>query len=43
MADKIGGYNLAVLTAQARPEDEKEEVDDGHLPPDEYNCSVFRL
>ncbi len=43
MAGKVGGYNLAVLGAQAGPEDPEEEIEEGHLPLDEYNYSVFRL
>ena len=43
MAGKLGGYNLAVLSAQAGPEDPDEEIEDGHLPLDEYNYSVLRL
>ena len=43
MAGKLGRYNLAVLSAQAGPEDPDEEIEEGHLPLDEYNYSVFRL
>ncbi len=43
MAGNLGGYNLAVLSAQAGPEDPDEEIEEGHLPLDEYNYSVFRL
>ena len=43
MAGKLGGYNLAVLSAQAGPEDPDEEIEEGRLPLDEYNYSVFRL
>lgn len=43
MAGKLGGYNLAFLSAQAGPEDPEEEIEEGHLPLDEYNYSVFRL
>ena len=43
MAGKLGGYNLAVLSAQAGPEDPDEEIEAGRLPLDEYNYSVFRL
>ena len=43
MAGKLGGYNIAVLSAQAGPEDPDEEIEEGHLPLDEYNYSVFRL
>lgn len=43
MAGKLGGYNIAVLSAQAGPEDPDEEIEKGHLPLGEYNYSVFRL
>lgn len=43
MAGKLGGYNIAVLSAQAGPEDPDEEIEEGHLPLGEYNYSVFRL
>ena len=43
MAGKVGGYNIAVLSAQAGPEDPDEEIEEGHLPLDDYNYSVFRL
>ena len=43
MAGKLGGYNLAVLSAQAGPEDPDEEIEEGRLPLAEYNYSVFRL
>ena len=43
MAGKVGGYNLAALSAQAGPEYPDEEIEEGHLPLDEYNYSVFRL
>ena len=43
MAGKLGGYNLAALSAQAGPEDPDEEIEEGRLPLDEYNYSVFRL
>ena len=43
MAGKLGGYNLAALSAQAGPEYPDEEIEEGHLPLDEYNYSVFRL
>ncbi len=43
MAGKLGGYNLAVLSAQAGPEDPDEEIEERRLPLGEYNYSVFRL
>ena len=43
MAGKLGGYNLAVLSAQAGPEDPNEEIEEGNLPLGEYNYSVFRV
>ena len=43
MAGKLGGYSVAVLSAQAGPENPDEEIEEGHLPLDEYNYSVLRL
>ncbi|MDE0300488.1 MAG: DUF5916 domain-containing protein [Candidatus Poribacteria bacterium] len=43
MAGKLGEYNLAVLSAQAEPEDPDEEIEEGHLPLGEYNYSVLRV
>ncbi len=45
MVGKVGDYNLAMVTAQARVEErpEDEEVEENSLPLGEYNYSVFRV
>ena len=45
MAGKLGDYNLAMVTAQARSEErpEDEESGENRLPFGEYNYSVFRV
>ena len=39
----LAGTTSLSLVHQAGPEDPDEEIEEGHLPLDEYNYSVFRL